>query len=307
MTLLLETPQDLCQHILQTVQRPRADAFVPADARPDPRFGRFMPDGTPRISPSQVNTLRMCPARWKHQYLDGMPDPGSYQAVVGSIGHAAMEAALETTADPVGPRALAEATRVAAQVHLSTPATLAGTMNGHQADAFALADRVADAVKGAWEWLLHHDVEVLGVEEKVVGQYHNDIDVASLSFVDARLRIDGRERVIDWKFPGRAPWTVNGQVAARDSYQLAMQMYGDAYQQAGVAVDEAWIVHAPLDGNPVAVAKQDVSMNSIAASRVQVHDAIGQILRGDLQPDPVTPGPLCSTTWCPFFAQCPAT
>ncbi len=306
MTLLLETPQDVCRRILATVQRPRADSFVPEADRPDPRFGRFMADGTPRISPSQVNTIRMCPARWKHQYLDGMVDAGSYQAVVGNIGHAAMEAALETARDPIGPRALAEATRIAAQAHMSDPATLAGTSNGHQADVFALADRVADAVKGTWEWLLHHDWEVLGIEERVVGHYHQDIDVQSLSFVDARLLIDGRERIIDWKFPGRAPWTTNGVVEARDSYQLAMQMYGDAYQHAGVDVDTAWIVHAPLDGNPVAVAKQDITPDSIAGSRMQVHEAIGKVLRGELAPDPVTPGALCSATWCSFYDQCPA-
>ncbi len=306
MTLLLET-RDVCTQILDAMARPRADSFVPDADRPDPRFGRFLADGTPRISPSQVNTLRMCPARWKHQYLDGLESPGSYQAVVGSIGHAAMEAALATIDDPIGPRALADATRTAAEVHLSNPATLAGTMNGHQADAFALATRVADAVKGTWEWLLHQDVEVLGVEEKVIGQYHNEIDVASLSFVDARIRIDGRDRIIDWKFPGRAPWQTHGVVEARDSYQLAMQMYGDAYQQAGIDVEEAWIVHAPLDGNPVAVAKQEITTASVAASRDVVHDAIGKILSGDLGPDPVTPGPLCSTTWCPYYAACPAT
>ncbi len=306
MTLILASPEDICQQILVTVRQSRADGFVPEEQRPDPRFGRFLADGTPRISPSQVNTLRMCPARWKHQYLDGLPDPGSYQAVVGSIGHAAMESALATIDDPIGPRALGEATKVAAEVHLSEPSTLAGTMNGHQADAFTLAHRIGAAVQRTWEWLLHHDVEVLGVEEKVIGHYHNEVDVASLSFVDARLRIDGQQRIIDWKFPGRAPWQVNGQVEARDSYRLAMQMYGDAYQQAGVDAAEAWIVHAPLIGD-VAVAKESISQDSIAASRSQVHDAIGKILRGDLKPDPVTPGPLCSTTWCPFYAQCPAT
>lgn len=300
------TLDPIADHILATVRTPRSDGFVPPEQRPDVRFGRFLADGTPRISPSQVNTLRMCPARWKHQYLDGMPDQSSFQAVAGSIAHAAMEAALETIDDPVGPRALEASTRFAAEVHLSDPATLAATSNGAGIDTIALAGRIGAAVRGMWDWLLFHDVEVLGVEERTIGRYQADIPVASLSYVDARLRIDGVARVIDWKFPGRAPWQTGGVVEARDAYRLAMQMYGDAYHQAGTRVDEAWIVHAPLDGSDVAVAKETLTPQARADSREKVHAAIACILQGDLEADPVTPGPLCSRTWCAFYAQCPA-
>jgi hypothetical protein len=307
MSVTVLTAADVCASILHNVSLPRADAFVPEQQRPDVRFGRFSANGTPRISPSQVNTLRMCPARWRHQYLEGQASPGSYQSVVGTIGHAAMEAALTTCDDPIGPQALRDATETAARVHLSQPSTLAAMSNGAGADINRLSSSIGDAVQATWNWLLHHDVEVLAIEEKLVGKYYREIDVDSLSFVDARLRIDGRERVVDWKFPGRAPWRTGGEVEARESYQLAMQMYADAYRGVGIEVTDAWIVHAPLDGSDVAVAKQPISAGSMLASRGTVHDAIEVILAGELKPDPVTPGALCSSTWCPFYAACPAT
>lgn len=301
------TLDPLASAILERLSVARKDGFLPPAKRPDVRFGRFFSDGTPRLSPSQVNTLLMCPARWRHAYLEGKPDPSGYQAIIGSIGHAAMEAAIATINDPAGPRELEEATRHAAMRHLANPATLAGTSNGAQADVPRLAEAIACSARRAWDWLLFHDVHVAGVEERVVGMYDHRTPVGSLGFVDLRANIDGAHVVIDWKFPGRSPWQSNGRAEARPAYAQAMQMYADAYQQAGVVADETWVVHAGLDGGGIAVARQQVTQQSIEASRVQVHRAIDRVLDGQLGPDPVTPGPLCSRTWCPFWAACPAT
>lgn len=86
-----------------------------------------------------------------------------------------------------------------------------------------------------------------------------------------------------------------------------MQMYGDAYRTAGRSIDEALIVHAGLDGQGVLVSRQSIDAESLAASRRLVHEAIDVVLDARFDPDPVTPGPLCSTTWCPHFSICPAT
>ncbi len=303
MSLVLDP---IAESILQRLQV-RRDGFVPPHERPDVRFGRFSPDGTPRISPSQVNTLLMCPARWRHAYLEGLPDPSGYQAIVGSIGHAAMEAALATIEDAVGPRALEAATMHAAMRHLGDPATLAATSNGASANVHQLATSIARSVRQTWDWLLFHDVSIEGVEETIVGRYDHRTAVDSLGVVDLRADIDGRSVVVDWKFPGRSPWQTAGSVEARPAYTQAMHMYADAYAQHDVAVDDVWVVHAGLDGQGVAVAKQAVTEQGLAASRRNVHTAVDRILDQALEPDPVTPGALCSQTWCPFYAACPAT
>lgn len=300
--------QQVVKGALADVRAPKKDRFVPPEDRPDVRFGRFTEEGIPRISPSQVNTLLMCPARWAYHYLEGRPSKGSYQAIVGNLAHALMEHAITTLDDPIGPRELETAAHIATEVHLREPATLAGASNGAEARVDRLSQDVGKAVRAAWEWLLDKDPVIEAVEEPIMGTYRVEGQrVDALNILDVRMEVGGQRRIVDWKFPGRAPWVQSGVVDAREGYRRAMQMYGHACDGAAIPADEAWIVHAPLDGSgQVLVAKESLDAARSEAARDDVHRAIRRILDQRLGPDPRTPGPLCSRRWCDHYDVCPA-
>lgn len=45
----------------------------------------------PFLSPSQWGTWEHCPRKWRHRYIDGLPDPGSIHTVAGKAAHLMLE------------------------------------------------------------------------------------------------------------------------------------------------------------------------------------------------------------------------
>ena len=43
------------------------------------------------LSPSSASTFRQCPRRWKHRYIDRMPDPKGIPALIGTFVHRVLE------------------------------------------------------------------------------------------------------------------------------------------------------------------------------------------------------------------------
>lgn len=291
------------QDILDIVRQPRP-AGVPGD---DPRFGRFMEDGTPRLSPSQINLLLTCPGRWKRHYLDGLPDPPGVDAIVGTVLHAAMEVALGRLKDSdlVGMQEIQTATTDALAMHLRDP-MVSATLRDAPRDIDGLCDGARYAIRTAWDWVSTTQFQPDGIEQAIDTRLDVDGTAVGIAMVtDATGTIDGRRVVVDWKFPRRNPTNYGGTIYARPGYVLATTYYDIALREQGFQADDLLIAHFGRGEIRPAIASYDASE---ARRQQAIHVAKGAVrlvLAGELPDNPVAAGALCSHKFCGYWTICP--
>ncbi|MBL8221916.1 MAG: PD-(D/E)XK nuclease family protein [Bryobacterales bacterium] len=80
-----------------TIAPPIPPLFMPAAAIP---AAATAAERTPRLSPSQVNTLNDCAAKWWYKHALKLADPMTLPLAIGRAVHAGIEAALTSAADP---------------------------------------------------------------------------------------------------------------------------------------------------------------------------------------------------------------
>lgn len=290
--------QDLTNILLSEV-KPYDAQVLPIGERPDPRFGRFLPNGTPRLSPSQVNQIHTCPGQWRKVYLEGEATKPSWQADLGSLGHGAIELYLKGE----------NHTNILTSLHEATTTHLANHNNAYwqnpPGNPKNHAANIVDAVQRLMIWIETEELKILSTEQEIFLKYHvQDTDVALMGRYDALFETPtGRQVVADWKFPGRT-WPG----PSREGYQYATATYLHAIQQGGGSADAYAIIHAGQDGKPI---HPDINKNpekTIKWAQERTRQAIHKVLNQDLPFDTETPGALCSAKWCTFYGNgCPAT
>ena len=63
-----------------------ADPVDPASVDLDGEIREVgVPTPPPRLSPSGAGTFEQCPRRWRHRYVDRLPDPPGEAALAGSF------------------------------------------------------------------------------------------------------------------------------------------------------------------------------------------------------------------------------
>lgn len=285
------TDNSLTQELLGTLT-----GYNPgATTGPDPRFGRFSKDGTPRLSPSSINLVLKCPGKWKRVYLDNVPEPPGWQADLGSLGHEGIERILRGEDVPV----VLDAVRDAALIHISTQAD---TFQNPPGDAVDHAHALRSALSKLVSWVESESFEIKGLEEEVWRRYEwPDITFDVLMRYDALVEnLAGEQYALDWKFPQRQPWNL------RSDYIYATGMYVDALQDQGRNVHGFGVIHAPQDGNDVMPIFKSMDKDLKRWIDDRTRQALDVILAGEFPYDPVTPGPLCSLKWCSQYPTCPA-
>lgn len=240
------------------------------------------------LSPSAASMFQQCPKRWRHRYLDRLPDPPGEAALAGTFAHRVLELLFQRERHD---RSIDVARRLAREVWPETEADPSFQALGLD-DAGARRFRwVAwTAVEGLWKIEAPEHVEVLATERQV----RTTVGVVPFRGVIDRLD-DGPDglTVSDYK-SGRAP---SARFAERRLSQVLL--YAAAVEaDEGRRPARARLLY--LGQRTIEVEVTDAVVAPVLDELASTWEAIGAACRSDTFD--ARPGPLCS--WCSFAEHC---
>jgi putative RecB family exonuclease len=246
-------------------------------------------DHRPRhLSPSSSNLYQQCPRKWKHRYIDRLPDPSGEPALVGTFAHLVLEHLLQL---PAGQRSK-DAAKKLARKHLGEieqePDYAALNLSDDQAKAFRW--KAWEAIAGLWALENPDETEIHATEHEV------QVDIKGVPFrgiVDRIDIVDGSLVISDYK-SGKAP-------ADRFRHRPLKQvlLYAAAIEAStGQRPSGARLLY--LGQRTLAV---DVTPQNLGES-VDELETTWASLTDDCESGAfeASTGPLCA--WCPFLAAC---
>lgn len=200
------------------------------------------PERPRHLSPSAAGTFEQCPRRWRHRYVERLPDPPGVPALVGTFSHRVLELLL---AEEPADRTLDTARRLARQAWPAAathPDYLALGLD--DSDALAFRWKAWKAVEGLWRLEDPADVDVVATEQRI------EVTLSGVPFVGVVDRLsrydDGALSIDDFKaLPLNAPlptpdgWTTMGAVAVGD------QLFGSDGQPVRVVGKSALFSDRP--------------------------------------------------------------
>lgn len=263
---------------------------ITTDAPPPGEVPVSFADRRPaELSPSAASMFQQCPKRWRHRYLDKLPDPPGEAALAGTFAHRVLELLFQ---DPAEARTAARARELARLVWPETEADPAF-------QALALDEAAArrfrwlgwTAIEGLWKIEAPDRVDVVATEHQV------RTTVGSVPFrgiVDRLDREDDGLVITDYK-SGKAP---TARFADRRLSQVLL------YAAAVEASEGTRPVRARLHylgQRTIEVQATDAVIEPVLDELAQTWERIGTACADDSFD--VKPGPLCN--WCSFAAHCP--
>ena len=281
---------------------------------PEPSSKFILPKGY--LSASAIKTFLRCPSQYMFRYVDGLIEPPKAEALVGSLGHAGLEAWYgEVIAN--GTRLPAKAALDAAEAKLPVLAEQY-TMEVSAADKDALLAQLPDVIT-PYITRVAHRVNPSAVEEEVTA--YTSKGVKLLGYVDLLREMDEEEICLfnasgvvlcDYKFTGKK-WSL-GQLKNNLQFMLYRYMTGVQQQE----------IHNMRKGGAGKITKdcsddflaeeQDITSNlrilrtSFDADNTEyvehvVHSVATAITSGVFTPcDPEAW--CCNETWCGYWNRC---
>ncbi len=244
--------------------------------------------GLRHLSPSSASTFRQCPRRWKHRYLDRLPDPKGIPALVGTFVHRVLE---ELMTKSPSQRTLEEARGLARQLWPEV---------ADDEDFVALLLDEASQRGVRWQaWrLIENYFEMEDPTSVDVAEREQRLEVALagvpfVGVVDRTERTPNGMRVTDYK-TGRAPTP-----RYLDDKLDQVWLYAAALEASDQPVDEVRLMY--LTGTNVDRARDEEAISSAVDRHATTWSEIGVAIDGD--EFPTRTGPLCG--WCPYTASCP--
>ncbi|MEE2768390.1 MAG: PD-(D/E)XK nuclease family protein, partial [Actinomycetota bacterium] len=229
-----------------------------------------------------------CPRRWKHKYIDKLPDPPGPAAVLGTFAHAVLEKLYQESPE----ERTVERTR-----------TLAGdvwkaTETGNDFRSLSLDDaaqrefrwKAWTSIEGLWALEDPSQVAVDATEQRVTAQ------LAGVPFVGYLDRLDRSDQglvVIDYK-TGRPP-----RAAHRNKPLGQVLLYAAAVEaQTGEQPVEARLLYLGKE-----VLETDVSSDLLNVETERLAASWSQLEKDCMRDTFATrTGPLCG--WCPYVTTC---
>ncbi len=270
--------------------------FESDPAGPEPDVDLDVPDpdgredGLPRyLSPSAAALFQECPRRWKHRYLDQLPDPPGEPALAGTFAHRVLELLLQEAPERRTPeRAKELARRVWPEIE-THPDFEALALTADQARAFRWRGWLA--IHGLWDLEDPTGVVVEATEQDL------RVEIGGVPFrgIVDRVDIETDGLVIaDYK-SGRAP---SDRFA--DARLSQVLLYAAAVAEAtGIRPVRARLLYLNQRIIEVTVTSENIDrvVHTLAETWQQLRRSCET---GEFR---TRTGPLCA--WCPFLAHCP--
>ncbi len=246
-------------------------------------------EGLPRyLSPSSASLFQECPRRWKHRYLDRLPDPPGEPALAGTFAHRVLELLLQ---EPPERRTRERAKELARQVWPE--------IDGH-ADYRALGLTEDQARAFRWRsWLAIDGLwEIEDPSRVVVEATEQDlrVEIGGVPFrgIVDRLDVEPDGLVIaDYK-SGRAPSDRFAEARLRQ-----VLLYAAAVAEVtGIRPARARLLY--LNQRIIEVAVTSENIAEVVQTLARTWERLRQACEaGEFE---TRTGPLCA--WCPFLAHC---
>lgn len=248
-----------------------------------------VPTPPPRLSPSGASTFEQCPRRWRHRYVDRLPDPPGEAALAGSFAHRVLELLMQRDSEE---RTTDAAKTIARQEWPETEAQPDYAALGYDEDrGRKFRWKAWQAIEGLWKLEDPKEVDVHATER--------DID-AVLGGVPFRGIVDRLERegdgivVTDYK-SGKAP-----SPRYRRGRLDQVLLYAAAVEaDTGEMPVRARLLYLGQRSVGVDVTRKelDVVTEKLAGTWADINTACDN---DEFEP---RTGPLCG--WCPYIDRCP--
>lgn len=247
-------------------------------------------DGLPKyLSPSSAGMFQECPRRWKHRYIDHLPDPPGEPALAGTFAHRVLELLLQEPPERRTPKRAKELARDVWPEIGDDNDFKALSLTDEQARAFRW--RSWQAIEGLWSIEDPSDVVVEATEQDI------RVEIGGVPFrgIVDRLDIETDGLVIaDYK-SGKAP---------TERYQDARLHQVLLYAAAVAELSGIQPARARLLYLNQRIIEVDVTENNIAEVTATLQNTWARLQEachtGEFE---AQTGPLCA--WCPFVAHCP--
>jgi putative RecB family exonuclease len=246
--------------------------------------------GLPKyLSPSSAGMFQECPRRWKHRYIDRLPDPPGEPALAGTFAHRVLELLLQEPPEHRTPERAKELARDVWPEIGDDDDFKALSLTEEQARAFRW--RSWQAIEGLWSIENPSEVVVEATEQDI------RVEIGGVPFrgIVDRLDIETDGLVIaDYK-SGKAP---------TERYQDARLHQVLLYAAAVAELSGIQPARARLLYLNQRIIEVDVTENNIAEVTATLQDTWARLQEacqtGEFE---AQTGPLCA--WCPFVAHCP--
>ena len=240
-------------------------------------------------SNSASSTYEQCPRRWKHKYVDKLPDPPGQAAVLGTFAHTVLERLCQ---EPPRVRTVERARTLASETWKTTR-----TLDEFRAldlDDQELREfrwKAWRSIEGLWSLEDPSKVVVEATERRVTADLAG---VPFVGYVDRLDRSDDGLTITDYK-TGRLP-----RAPDRPRSLGQVLLYAAAVEnETGERPSRARLLYL---GNEVL--ETDVSADLLGAETGRLADSWSRLERDCTEGEFSTrPGPLCG--WCPFVTRCP--
>lgn len=247
-------------------------------------------DYRPRhLSPSSASLYQQCPRKWRHRYIDRLPDPPGEPALVGTFAHLVLEHLLQL---PEGQRSQDAAKKLARDYWSEIEQEndyQALDLSDSQAKTFRW--KAWEAIAGLWTLENPDETEVHATEHEV------QVDIGGVPFrgiIDRVDVVDDSLVITDYK-SGKAPAD-----RFRDRPLKQVLLYAAAV--------EASFGQRPVGARLLYLGQRTLGVRVTPTNLGAAVDELATTwasLTSDCERNQfeTSTGPLCA--WCPFLAECP--
>ena len=243
----------------------------------------------PRLSPSGAGTFEQCPRRWRHRYVDRLPDPPGEAAMAGSFAHRVLELLMQR---PPEQRTTDEAKLIARQEWPETEAQPDYTaLEYDETEGRHFRWKAWQAVEGLWKLEDPSTVDVAATERDI------EADLAGVPFrgIVDRLEREGDGLVVTDYKSGKVP-SPRYRRGRLDQVLLYAAAVESDTGEMPVRARLLYLGQRPV-GIDVTRQELDTVTEKLACTWAGIHTAC--------ETDEFEPrtGPLCG--WCPYLDRCP--
>ena len=240
------------------------------------------------LSPSAAGTYRQCPRRWKHRYVDKLPDPPGEAALVGTFAHRVLELLCDEPPDQrTADRARALAREVWPQISAHPDYRGLGLADDAQRE---FRWKSWQAIEGLWQLEDPAGIDVRATEQRL------STVVAGVPFrgVVDRLDDDGDTLVVTDYKSGRPPRAADRQKSLDQVLLYAAAVEAETGERPG----RARLLY--LGREIIETTVDDGALDGATGRLAGTWSDLGGDCAGDTFA--TSPGPLCG--WCPYAGIC---